>query len=482
MQDPVRHLTEEQLQALYKLAGDDNVLRRPSDLLTYDCDGTTLEKFPPAAVVFVHSTSEVQRLVKWCNAQKLPFCARGAGTGLSGGALALQGGIIIELSRMTQILEVDFQSGIAIVEPGLVNLFLTRHIAERGYYYAPDPSSQSACTIGGNVAENSGGPHTLKYGVTTNHVLGLEVVLPDGELINIGGDTRHYPGYDLTGLFIGSEGTFGIATKITVRILRNPQSATTLLGSFATIRDASQTVSDITAAGMIPAALELIDGFICRAVEQHLKIGLPEDAGAVLLIELDGVEAGQNDLAERITEIGNRNNALSMRIAADAKERAALWKARKGAFGAVGLISPSYYTHDGVIPRSKLPEVLERIDEIVKRHELRVANVFHAGDGNLHPLLLFDDRDPAQIEHVHKAGEEILRVCVDVGGSLSGEHGIGFEKINAMRWLFDEASLGLMNDVRTVFNPDNLCNPGKVVPTPGRCADVRKPMGAKRYA
>jgi len=480
--EPVRNLSAEQIEQLQQIVGDDNVLQHSSDLLTYDCDGTTLEKLPPAAVVFVHNTGEVQRIVKWCNENALPFCARGAGTGLSGGALALHGGIIIELSRMTQILEVDFKSGIAVVEPGLVNLMLTRHISEEGYYFAPDPSSQSACTIGGNVAENSGGPHTLKYGVTTNHVLGLEVVMPDGEAINVGGDVRHNPGYGLTGLLVGSEGTFGIATKITVRILRNPQSTKTLLASFTTIRDASQTVSDITAAGMIPAALELIDGFLCNAIESHLKIGLPKDAGAVLLIELDGVTAGQDDLADRITEIGNRNNAIFVRVATNAKERADLWRARKGAFGAVGLISPSYYTHDGVIPRSKLPEVLERIDEIVKRYDLRVANVFHAGDGNLHPLLLFDDRDPEQIERVHQAGEEILRVCVDVGGSLTGEHGIGFEKIGAMSWLFDDVALDLMRRVRETFDPTGLCNPGKVVPTPGRCSDVRKTFGAKRYA
>ncbi len=461
-------LSDAAYQELVDIVGTENVLTRPADLMTYDCDGTTLDKLPPAAVVFVHNTKQVQAVVRWANRHELPFIARGAGTGLSGGALALHGGVIIELSRMTRILEVDLESEIAVLEPGVVNAFVTRHVQRDGYYFAPDPSSQSACTVGGNVAENSGGPHTLKYGVTTNHVLGLEVVLPDGDVVHFGGDVRDYPGYDLTGLFVGSEGTFGIATKITVRLMRSPQAIKTLL--------------DITAAGMIPAALEMMDGFLCRAVENHLHVGLPQNAGAVLLIELDGIEAGQDVMAQRITAIGERNNAQFVRVAKDARERAGLWKARKGAFGAVGLVSPSYYTHDGVIPRSKLPEVLDRIDAIVEKYGLRVANVFHAGDGNLHPLLLFDDSDPEEIERVHKAGEEILRVCVDVGGSLTGEHGIGFEKISVMDWLFEPEALELMREIRTVFNPAGLCNPGKAVPTPGQCVETRKIYGSKRYA
>ncbi len=470
------------LTELGSFVGSSNVLTASTDLLAYDCDGTTLEKLPPSAVVFVSHTRQVSEIVQWCARNKISYTARGAGTGLSGGALTLDGGILIELSRMNRILSVDTRSGLAVVEPGLVNVHLTRAVSEEGYYFAPDPSSQAACTLGGNVAENSGGPHTLKYGVTTNHILGLTVVLPSGEIVEVGGECRGTPGYDLIGLFVGSEGTLGIVTRITVRLMRAPQTTRTLLLSFSSTLDASLAVSAIIAQGIIPAALEMMDRLVCEAVEKKLSLGIPEGTEAVLLVEIDGFEAGQDDLVSRIETIGSAHDALQVRAARNDAERSDLWRARKGAFGAIGSISPSYYTHDGVIPRSKLPEVLARIDEIVAEEGLRVANVFHAGDGNLHPLLLFDEREADQIVRAHRAGEAILRLCVEVGGSLTGEHGIGFEKIGAMSWLFDEATLSVMHGVRLALNPDQLCNPGKAVPSPASCREVRRVFGSKRYA
>jgi glycolate oxidase len=350
-----------------------------------------------------------------------------------------------------------------------VNLHLSQALAPRGYYYAPDPSSQIACTIGGNVANNSGGPHTLKYGVTTNHVLGVEVVMPDGEVVWLGGRTRDPQGYDLVGVFVGSEGTFGIATKIVVRILRRPQAVKTLLAVFDVLDHASQTVAAITARGCTPAALEMIDQITIQAVEDAYGAGYPRDAAAALLIELDGLAAGLDDEAERVATACRENGAREVRVARDEAERQLLWKGRKSAFGAYGRVSPAYFVMDGVIPRTRLPQVLRRIDAIVTAYGLRVGNVFHAGDGNLHPNILYDPRNPGEVERVLAAGAEIMKVCVEVGGSISGEHGIGIEKQNFMPWIFSEADLKAMAAVKAAFNPTGRCNPGKVFPTAKSC-------------
>ena len=457
------------LQELAAIVAPQPLLTQPEDMLVYECDGHTLDKAPPDVVVFPTCTRQVVDIVKLANRHDVPFVARGAGTGLSGGALALEGGIVIEMCRMNKILEVDYGNQRAVVQPGLVNLHLSLAVSDGGFYYAPDPSSQGSCTIGGNVAENSGGPHTLKYGVTTNHVLGLEVVLPDGELVHFGGAVLDTPGYDLTGLFVGSEGTFGIVTSVTVRIMRKPQAVKTLLAFFDTVEAASNAVSGIIGAGIIPAAIEMMDNLAIQAVEAAIRAGLPLDAGALLLIELDGIDDGMEADAQRIADICEQNDCQNVRVAQDDAERALLWKGRKEAFGAVGRLTPNYYTHDGVIPRTRLPEALTRLQIISHRYGLRIANVFHAGDGNLHPLVLYDERDEEEVERVHQAGHDILQTCVDLGGVLSGEHGIGLEKKNCMPWLFSEADLDVMRRVRQVFNPRELCNPNKVIPLRGRC-------------
>ena len=457
------------LKELAAIVAPQPLLTQPEEMLVYECDGHTLDKAPPDVVVFPTCTEQVVDIVKLANRHDVPFVARGAGTGLSGGALALEGGIVIEMCRMNKILEIDYGNQRAVVQPGLVNLHLSLAVADGGFYYAPDPSSQGSCTIGGNVAENSGGPHTLKYGVTTNHVLGLEVVLPNGELVHFGGAVLDTPGYDLTGLFVGSEGTFGIVTSATVRIMRKPQAVKTLLAFFETVEAASNAVSGIIGAGIIPAAIEMMDNLAIQAVEAAIRAGLPLDAGALLLIELDGIEDGMEADARQIAEICEQNDCQNVRVAQDDAERALLWKGRKEAFGAIGRLTPNYYTHDGVIPRTRLPEALTRLQIISHRYGLRIANVFHAGDGNLHPLVLYDERDSEEIERVHQAGHDILQTCVDLGGVLSGEHGIGLEKKNCMPWLFSEADLDVMRRVRQVFNPQELCNPNKVIPLRGRC-------------
>ena len=457
------------LNDLAAIVAPQPLLTQPEEMLVYECDGHTLDKAPPDVVVFPTCTQQVVDIVKLANRHDIPFVARGAGTGLSGGALALEGGIVIEMCRMNKILEIDYGNQRAVVQPGLVNLHLSLAVSDGGFYYAPDPSSQGSCTIGGNVAENSGGPHTLKYGVTTNHVLGLEVVLPNGELVHFGGAVLDTPGYDLTGLFVGSEGTFGIVTSVTVRIMRKPQAVKTLLAFFDTVEAASNAVSGIIGAGIIPAAIEMLDNLAIQAVEAAIQAGLPLDAGALLLIELDGIEDGMEADAQRIADICEQNDCQKVRVAQDDAERALLWKGRKEAFGAIGRLTPNYYTHDGVIPRTRLPEALTRLQIISHRYGLRIANVFHAGDGNLHPLVLYDERDEEEVERVHKAGHDILQTCVDLGGVLSGEHGIGLEKKNCMPWLFSEADLDVMRRVRQVFNPRELCNPNKVIPLRGRC-------------
>src|SRR5262252_811478 len=457
---------------LEAIVGPGAVVSDPDELMVYESDGLTLFRALADFVVFPTSVEHVAAIVKVANREKLPFVARGAGTGLSGGCLPAEGGIVISLMRMNRVLEVDYDNQIAVVEPGLVNLHLSWKVGPRGYYYAPDPSSQQACTIGGNIANNSGGPHTLKYGVTTNHVLGLEVVLPDGELVWLGGKTRDPQGYDLVGLFVGSEGTFGIATKIAVRILRKPQAVKTVLAVFGEVNQASEAVSAIIARGLIPAAMEMIDQLTIQAVEDAFGCGYPRDAAAALLIELDGLAAGMDEQAERVMRACRESGARDVRVAKDETERQLLWKGRKSAFGAYGRISPAYMVMDGVIPRTKLPYVLTRVNEIVATHGLRVGNVFHAGDGNLHPNILYDPRNPGEETRVVAAGAAIMKLCAEVGGSISGEHGIGLEKSDFMPFIFSAADLDLMQKLKSAFNPTGLCNPGKVFPTNKSCVEV----------
>src|SRR5947209_3308922 len=456
------------------IVGTGNVLSSPSDLLVYECDGFTIEKNKPDVVVFPKSTEEIVAIVKACAEMGVPFVPRGAGTSLAGGCLPIGGGVMIALARMKRILEVNYRDRYAVIEPGVVNLWLTNHLKPQGYHFAPDPSSQGACTIGGNVATNSGGPHTLKYGVTVNHVLSVELVLPDGRVVQTGGPTEDNPGYDLTGVVVGSEGTFGVAAKAWVRITRNPEAYRTLLGVFETVDDATNTISDLIGAGIVPAALEMLDGLILQAVEAAFHFGFPLDAGAVLIMEVDGLEAGLERDAERIAATARRNHAREVRRAATEAERLLLWKSRKQAFGAVGRLAPSYCTQDGVVPRTRLPHILRAIQRIGAAHDLRIANVFHAGDGNIHPILLFDERDPDQVRRVLAASHEILEECIQAGGSVTGEHGIGVEKIDFMPKLFTPEDLGMMMRLRKAFNPDNRCSPAKMLPTAGACIEPSK--------
>ncbi len=478
-------LTSERKAALRReleaIVGRDAVLSDPDELLVYESDGLTLFRALADFVVFPTSSEHVAAIVRLANREGLPFVARGAGTGLSGGCLPAEGGLVLSMMRMNRVLEVDYENQFAVVEPGLVNLHLSSKVGPRGYYYAPDPSSQQACTIGGNIAENSGGPHTLKYGVTTNHVLGLEVVLPDGEIVWLGGRTREAHGYDLAGVFVGSEGTFGIATKIAVRILRKPQAVKTVLAVFDEIDQASAAVSAIIARGLVPAAVEMIDQLTIQAVEDAFGCGYPRDAAAALLVELDGLQVGLDAEAERIVAACRESGAREVRTARDENERALLWKGRKSAFGAYGRVSPAYMVMDGVIPRTKLPYVLRRVNEIVAAHGLRVGNVFHAGDGNLHPNLLYDPRRPGEEARVVEAGAEIMKVCAEVGGSISGEHGIGLEKSDFMPFIFSAADLALMQRLKRAFNPTGLCNPGKVFPTSKSCVEAG-PVAYKPHA
>jgi glycolate oxidase len=456
------------------IVGDRNVLATPSDLLVYECDGFTIEKNKPEVVVFPNSTEEIVAIVKACRELQVPFVPRGAGTSLAGGCLPVGGGVMIALTHMKRIFEVNTRDRYAVVEPGVVNLWLSNHLKPHGFHFAPDPSSQGACTIGGNVATNSGGPHTLKYGVTVNHVLGVELVLPDGRVARTGGPAEDNPGYDLTGVIVGSEGTFGVAAKIWVRITRNPEAYRTLLGVFETVDDATNTISDIIGAGIIPGALEMLDHLILEAIEAAFHFGFPLDAGAVLIMEVDGLDAGLDQDAERIVEIAKKNHAREVRRANGDAERALLWKSRKQAFGAIGRLAPSYCTQDGVVPRSKLPEILRIIQAISTKYNIRIANVFHAGDGNIHPILLFDERDADQVQRVLTASNEILDACIRLGGSVTGEHGIGVEKINLMPKLFSPDDLAMMLRLRSAFNPDDACSPHKMLPTAGACIEQSK--------
>jgi glycolate oxidase len=459
---------------LHEILESSSVITSPSELLVYECDGYTIAKNKPHVVVLPTSTEQVVQVVRLCNEFNVPFVPRGSGTSLAGGCLAVGGGVVITLTKMKRILKVNYRDRYAVVEPGVVNLSLTNQIKPQGYHFAPDPSSQGACTIGGNVATNSGGPHTLKYGVTVNHVIGLELVLPDGRVAQTGGPAEDNPGYDLTGVIVGSEGTFGVVTKVWVRITRNPEAYRTLLGVFETVDDATNTISDIIAAGIIPGALELLDTPILQAVEAAFHFGFPLDAGAVLIMEVDGLDAGLDSEAERIKAMALKNKAREVRRAGTDAERALLWKSRKQAFGALGRLAPSYCTQDGVVPRTKLPHILRVIQRIGEQNQIRIANVFHAGDGNIHPILLFDERDADQVKRVLKASHEILEECIQCGGSVTGEHGIGVEKIDFMPKLFTPDDLGMMLRLRSAFNPEGRCSPDKMLPTSGACIEQSK--------
>ncbi|ANB60001.1 FAD-binding oxidoreductase [Anoxybacteroides amylolyticum] len=476
MRKKIFRTNDPHIQALARIVGEEAILFKKEDLIAYDCDGFTVHRHLPKAVVFPKNTEEVAAVVKYCHEHDLPFLARGAGTGLSGGAIPLNGEVVISLVRMKRLISVDLENRRAVVEPGFVNLKLTNSIANRGYYYAPDPSSQYCCTIGGNVAENAGGAHCLKYGVTTNHILGLEVVLPNGEVIEIGENGILDPlGYDLLGLLTGSEGTLGIVTKITVRILKNPEAKQTVLAYFDRVADASQAVSDIISAGMVPAALEMMDQTAIEAVEAAaFPVGHPNDIEALLLIEVDGISAGIDEQIEEILHICRKRNVREVKVAQNEQERAKWWANRKTGFGAMGAISPDYLVQDGVIPRSKLPEVLQQIEQISKKYGLRIANIFHAGDGNLHPLVLFNSEKPGETEKALAAGSECLQACAAVGGSITGEHGVGVEKKEEMRFIFTDDEITAQTNIRDVFNPKNLLNAGKLFPTPGRCVEVKK--------
>jgi glycolate oxidase len=464
---------------LRAIVGAEGVLSAQSETLVYECDGFVIEKNSPDVVVFPRSTAQVQQIVRVCREHDLPFLPRGAGTSLAGGCLPIGGGVMIVLTRMKRILEINLRDRYAVVEPGVVNAWLTQALKGTGYHYAPDPSSQGSCTIGGNVATNSGGPHTLKYGVTVNHVLGVEAVLADGRVVEFGGPAEDAPGLDLTGVVVGSEGTLAIVTKVWVRIARDPQGVRTLLGIFESIDDATNAISDIIAAGIIPAALEMMDQGILSAIEAAFHFGFPLDAEAILLIEVDGLEAGLDEQRERILDICRQHRAREVRQANSPQERQLLWKCRKQAFGAVGRLSPSYCTQDGVVPRTKLPHILRKIREIGERYRLRTVNVFHAGDGNIHPILLFDERDQEQVARVLAASGEILRECLACGGSVTGEHGIGVEKLDFMREMFSTDDLEAMRHLRQAFNPDGRLSPGKMLPTAGACGLEQKHPGRR---
>ena len=455
-------LPEAVAQELRSIVGRDAVIDSRNDLRIFERDGS-IEGALPDAVVLASGTEQVASVVKVAARHGIPIVPRGAGTGLSGGAVTIKGGIALQVTRMRRILKLDPDARTALVEPGVVNSDLSVAAARLGLFYAPDPSSQKACTIGGNAAENSGGPHCLYYGVTTNHVLGLEVVLADGRLAWIGGDADR-PGLDLLGVLVGSEGTLCVITKVLVRLLPIPEAITTLMAAFPTIDTASHAVSSVIAQGTVPAALEMMDQVTVQAVEAHYRAGYPTDAGAVLLVEVDGLQEAAEEQAAAVRQVLEANEATHLRQAADPAERELLWAGRKGAIGALGRIKPNYYLHDGVVPRTRLPEVLKRVGEIAKEYRLPVANVFHAGDGNLHPNLLFDLREEGILPVVEKAAEEMLHACVELGGTLSGEHGIGLEKSAYMPWIFSADDLAAMHRVKEVLDPSGLLNPGKVFP------------------
>jgi glycolate oxidase len=458
------------LDELRAIVDGRGLISSPEELHTYECDGLTNFRVMPRAVLLPASTEQVQKIVRVCHRERIPFVARGSGTGLSGGALPVENGIVISLARMNRILEVDFPNARAIVEPGVINLDVTARILYNEFFYAPDPSSQSICSIGGNVAENSGGAHCLKYGFTTTHVLGLEVVLPDGSLVHFGGKTLDTPGYDLAGVFVGSEGTLGIATKITLRIVKRPECVRTLLAAFASTNEAGAAVSGIIAAGMLPAAIEMMDNLAIQAAEAAVHANYP-NCGGLLLVELDGPVAEVETLMTDVKEICRSNGASEIHVAKSDAERALVWKGRKAAFAAMGRISPNYIVQDGVIPRTALPKVMSEIERLSQEAGLRVANVFHAGDGNLHPLVLYDRRVPGQEEAAEILSRNILELCIAAGGSITGEHGVGEDKKKMMSKMFAEPDLLTMQRVRGAFDPLQLSNPTKIFPTPRLCGE-----------
>jgi glycolate oxidase len=462
------------IRALEGLCPPGAVLSEPGDLLTYECDALEHLRASPGAVVLPSTASDVQAVVRFCHREGIPFVARGHGTGLSGGALPIPGGVVIALSRLNQVLDVDVPNRRVTVEPGVTNLEITRRVAPFGYYYAPDPSSQQVCSIGGNIAENSGGAHCLKHGFTVHHVLAVDFVLPDGELIHVGGAALDAPGPDLVGLIVGSEGTLGVVTRAVVRILRRPERVQTFLAAFDSIDAAGAAVSAIIAAGIIPAAIEMMDALAIRAAEAAVHAGFPP-ADTILIVELDGPAIEVETLADVVVGICRRLHASTVEIATDDQHRARIWKGRKAAFAAMGRISPNYYVQDGVVPRTKLPEVLRRIRDLETRSGLRIGNVFHAGDGNLHPLICYDERVPGETERAAEAATEILSYCVDAGGSITGEHGVGCDKRDAMPKMFSADDLAVMGDVRSAFDAAGRCNPGKVLPTPRLCGEVPGP-------
>jgi len=465
-------MTQILIRELEKILDPGDVLYRPEDVLLYEYDGS-VEKGRPDAVVFPSTTAEVSQIVKLVAHHNIPIVGRGAGTGLSGGALAPRGGVLIAFTRMNRILDLDIENQRAVVQPGVVNIDLSHAVEHAGLYFAPDPSSQKSCTIGGNVAENAGGPHTLAYGVTTNHVTALEMVLPDGQIVRVGNKQGDASIYDLCGLFVGSEGTLALITEITVKLSRKPEAVKTLLAIFDTIDDASETVADITARAITPAACEMLDGWTLRTVEDYIHAGFPLDSAAVLLMEVEGLAEAVIAQAAAIDEICRLHHAREVRLARDDKERDLLWRGRKNSFGALGRVAAGIYVLDGVIPRSKLPQTLRRIQEIGVQYGFRIGNIFHAGDGNLHPIVLYDPRDAEQFERAMKASAEIIRYCVEVGGSLSGEHGIGMEKSELMPLLFSDADFALMRRVHDATNPLCLLNPGKIFPLSKGCGETR---------
>jgi glycolate oxidase len=460
------------------LVGTRGFLDRPEDLTLYEYDGG-VDKHRPDLVVFPRTTKEVAEIVRIAQEFHVPFVGRGAGTGLSGGAIPLEGGIMLAFARMNRILEIDLGNERAVVQPGVVNLDITLAVQNNGYFYAPDPSSQRACTIGGNVAENAGGPHTLAYGVTTNHVLGLELVLPDGTVVETGGKEPDLPGYDLTGLLTGSEGTMALVTKITVRLMRRPELVKTVLAIYESNEDAGRTVAEITARAITPVAVEMLDGVMLRMVEEATHAGYPMDAAAVLLIELEGMREAVEPQVDQVREACLLCGAREFRVARSAEERELLWKGRKNAFGAVGRVSPTYYVQDGVVPRTKIASTLRFIGGVAEKYGLTISNIFHAGDGNMHPIILFDPRKHGEMEKARAAGEEILTYCIEAGGSITGEHGVGMEKNELMAKLFPEATLDAIRGLKALFDADNRLNPGKVLPTGRGCLEIRQaPLAA----
>ncbi len=460
---------------LLKIFGPDGMLHEPEDVLVYEYDFSPDANLPEA-VVFPSRTEQIEALMKLAAREKIPVTPRGAGTGLSGGSIPVRGGIVVAMARMKKMLKLDVPNRFAVVQPGHVNLDLSTEISPSGYFFAPDPASQKASTIGGNLALNAGGPHCLAYGTTTNHILGVEIALPGGEVVRMGSAAPDRPGYDLTGFVVGSEGTLGIVTDATVKIMKKPEAVSTFLALFKDIGSASEAVSAVIGAGIVPAALEMMDQITIRMVEEALQAGYPPEAGAVLLIEVDGLKESLDELTETIIQICRAAGAFDVKSASTEEARTRLWAGRKGAAGAFGRVAPNFYLHDGVVPRSKLPEVLRRVEEIGKEYDLTIANLFHAGDGNLHPNILFDIRVPGVMKRVMEAGEKILHLCVEVGGTISGEHGIGTEKQEYMTWIFSEADMDTMRKVKQVFNPDDIVNPWKVFPTSKSCGEISLKM------